>query len=356
MLTAVIAMIISVPLLGFVSESASAEDEDKKEFVSFYNQLDANSKEVYDSLKGVTAESLTVTVQLKNPVYTIKNTDGSAEAFLMNEITGIVNSAYYALKMQEPLAISTWGKTTLSFDKSAQSFEDGGETVGLKSVKITVVMDAAYADNPETADVNELQVKVDELNKAIKDYNAGSDNVRSIVGNVNGYLTSRLAFDKNEGTDKENPYAHDAYGALVASGKTVVNDGFSKGFQALCQKYSIECYTIIGYTVPEMKIHTWNVVKMDNGKMYPVDVTANNDKENSQLLPSAESFNKGHVPGIQTSDGGITFDYPALGETKYDADPWYSNKYVEYAFLAAIGGLIIVGLYMAVLQDKKKKA
>ncbi len=337
-------------LTSFVTEISSADDES----TSFYSQLDDNEKAIYDSISDFSADSLTVTVQLSNAIFTESTSDESAaETYIMEQISDMVEAAAYALGLEDPLAICTWGSSTVVCSADSQTFIVSEDYIGLESLVLVADMDPNYADDPDT-DVNELQEKIDALNDAIDSYDAGSSDLRTIVGNINSYLTGRLSYDTDENAEEDVPYSMDAYGALVASSENVTSEGFAKGFQALCDKYGIDCYTILGYEVPDMDVHAWNIVLMGNGDWYPVDVAMNKTSSDGYLLVSSETFYTTHQFGLTPSDGGVSFDYPSLSSTKYDSDPWYEDSLVEGAFMAIIGVVLVVGIMLALREDRKK--
>lgn len=353
LLTVFIALLLVAPVAA-VADTVSAEE--KYAFTSFYDQLDSNQRGVYTALAAMNPENLESTINLTNPIHTVLNTPvPKAKEFLMKHVKNIVTGAHFALKMEKPLAFPIWGNTSVDFGEDMQTFLNDGKTIGLDKIVIKVIVDPAYADNPTTIDKNELREKVDALRAAVDNYNVGSSDTRTMVGNINNYLINRLKYDPDAKDGmKADPYAHDAYGALVSDKKLVVCDGFSHAFQALCQKYRIECMTILGYSLPSMEGHAWNAVKMGNDKWYPVDVTWNQKMTDKYLLKDAASFNAEHVAGTYPHDGGYSFDYPVFEATKYDKDPWYISTYIEYAFYACIGALVIGGLVMILRQDKNK--
>jgi len=356
--TFAILIVSAVVLAAFtpvLMDSVSAEDDSTDStFTSFYDQLTDNQKAVYDSISTYSADTLTVTVDLPDPIYTqIGDDEDAAKEYLAEQVLEALKAPYYALFMEQPLAICTWGTSTIYWSDETQPFIVSGTLIGMEQLLLTLVMDPNYADDPTTT-VNELQLKIDALNEAIESYDVGSTNLRTMVGNINSYLVDRLTYDSNVGTSSQDPYAHDAYGALVSSSKLVVCDGYSKGFQALCQKYDIDCYTIAGYDIPDLEGHAWNVVLMDNGSWYPVDVTWNDSSSNAYMLISADSFNSSHMAGLYASDGGASMDYPVLSSTKYDSDPWYQAQYIEWVLMGAIGAVLVIGILLAVREDKKK--
>ncbi len=351
----IVSAVVLAAFTPMLTDTVSADDDSTDStFTSFYDQLTDDQKAIYDSISTYSADTLTVTVDLPNPIYTqIGDDEEVAKEYLSEQISELAQAAYYALFMEKPLAICTWGDSTVSWPEENQPFIVSGTLIGLDQLVLTAIIDPNYADNTTTT-VNELQLKIDALNQAIASYDVGSTDLRTMVGNMNSYLVDRLTYDPNAGNSNEDPYAHDAYGALVSSSKLAVCDGYSKGFQALCQKYDIDCYTIVGYDIPELQGHAWNVVLMGNGSWYPIDVTWNDSTSNAYMLISADSFNSSHQAGLYASDGGAIMDYPVLSSTKYDSDPWYQAQYIEWALMGAIGAVLVIGILLAIREDKKK--
>lgn len=339
-----LAVFMLSPIASAASGMSSAGDIELSSFESFYDQLGEGGQAVYDGMKGATPENLTVAVTLPRGIYTsIGDSEESARKLLKANVLYLAMQAKDVLSIEDPLALCTWGKS--SYTAEIENYEREGNVIGVVSFKITIVMDSHYADNPET-EKNELREKLDALNAAISKYEVKSSNMRTMVGNINSYLVDRLAYDPEFGKEGEDPYCHDAYGALVSEKKYAVCDGYSKGFQALCQKYEIKCYTIHGYTAPVGDVgHAWNVVLMDNFKWYPVDVTWNDTGKNSHLLSAADEFNTQHIPGSHPHKGyPVVYRYPVLSKEKYDIDPWYMADMVQYAVMAAIGGMVIIAV------------
>lgn len=340
-----VALMASLPASCLLTGADAGDDGGP---ASPYDQLTANEKAVYDGIASYSAGKLTVTVALANPVYTASATDGDAEAYLEAEAASMIKAASYVLSMEDPFAICTWGGSGVVFDLGSQTVVRTGGLIGLDSLVLTAVIDEAYADDPATEDVDELQERIDALDEAVAGFTA-SGGTRDVVGAINGYLVKRLGSD--DGTDV---YADDAYGALVSPSKRASSEGFAKGFQALALAQGIDCLTVLGYTLPGLEKAAWNTVVMDDGGRYPVDVAANKSAEGSALLASAAAFNAGHSAGRSPSDGGIALDFPPLNEDKYDADPWYDNKYVEWAVLGALAAAIIAGILLAVRGDRTR--
>lgn len=99
---------------------------------------------------------------------------------------------------------------------------------------------------------------LDELVKGAKTFNSQLDQERYLhdaICQMNTY-------------DPENHLNQSSYSAL-ASGSSVCA-GYSRAFQAACQKLGITCYYVTGTS--RGSTHAWNVVMID-GKFYNVDLT-----------------------------------------------------------------------------------
>ena len=83
---------------------------------------------------------------------------------------------------------------------------------------------------------------------------------------IHDHLVSTIAY-----TDGEN--AHNIYGALV-EGKCVC-EGYARAFQYICALYGIDaiCVSGSGINSSGSEAHMWNMVLMNDGKWYDLDVT-----------------------------------------------------------------------------------
>lgn len=104
--------------------------------------------------------------------------------------------------------------------------------------------------------------------------------------------------------------------------------GYALAFKVLCDALDIPCVTVRydhGATS-----HTWNYVRMDDGKWYAVDVTFNDGNDNSANLTKyllvggktvigGKAFLANHPPENPVYTNGITFpNGPELSDAAYD--------------------------------------
>ena len=208
---------------------------------------------------------------------------------------------------------------------------------------------------------DDVQSNVERLKDAVSgfDFTGISSDYDAIVA-INDYLVERITYNHDwaeiNNTDAvDRDHGQDAYGALVHEKRSVVCEGYAEAFKALCDKYGIECYHVSGWTLMDDKLvsHAWNIVKMDDGNWYPVDVTWNDSDgafaSNNYLLCSASFIGKTHAMGYDYTD----FTFPALSKSGYAennsiSDGSYTSLITALFILAVFGIMIIaelLGLY-----------
>lgn len=223
--------------------------------------------------------------------------------------------------------------------------ERDGDKATLSELSFCFPVAEAYADGENMVDSQ----KVDSVKEA-------ANNAASIVSRYqdqNDYekLTSYaeticrlVSYDDSAAADPDIPYG-DPWQLVYVFDKdpdtNVVCEGYSKAFQYLCdlsdfKSDRITCYTMAGnaylflwdeeyYMFP----HMWNIVTMEDGKNYLVDLTNCDDPDGSlgsdwtRLFLSAPEEN---------TDGLWYFtleDYPIA----YECDPEFQNMYSESGIL-----------------------
>jgi Uncharacterized protein involved in cytokinesis, contains TGc (transglutaminase/protease-like) domain len=306
----------------------------------YYTQLDENEKAIFDAICAAELDEREIIINL--PVKVIA-TGENAWNYIADVVNRMQTKVRAALELSAPMAYWTWGDSNFTFDAVVERTVN---STTLLAIKTEVTLNPAYDDDPSTLDVNELEQKRNALIKAINDFSTKRTDTRGIVEDINNYLVNLVTYETEELSFEKTPFAHDAYGALVAPNRAVC-DGYSKAFLLLCENQNIECLVDKGSALPSTKGHAWNYVKMDNDKWYGIDVTWNDNDNNRYLLLGADAFFSDHVRGTYLEDGIIhwPFNLPSnFSENKYDADP---PTYEEYAwiFAVAIAALLIFALY-----------
>lgn len=198
---------------------------------------------------------------------------------------------------------------------------DKTQTVHYNAYRVIMPVAEAYRGELIDADYEIYALDTAKIASA----NQAADNAREIVDKYKNFNDfSKLRNYKNEicdlneynqaaADDWDTPYGDPWQMIYVFDGDpetNVVCEGYSKAFQFLCdnskfQSDQVECFTVTGKMVPGdyvldegMEVfpnHMWNVLRMDDGKVYIADIT-NADSEftaqsNALFLGGAMPYN-----------------------------------------------------------------
>jgi len=343
---------LTIPAVVF--STASVSEETASRFVSYYDQLDANGKAIYDSLDSVDAYTYDLNIDL--PVILTARSDNAdkAEEFIEKMIKSTIDDAFSALRLSSPKAYWAWTPTTVHHKCDIIV---SGNTATASSVKLWASF-VNYSKDPETGEPPSIQKMLDDLNAAVDGFSAGGGSTREKVLNINNYLAKTVTYDHNADTQEGSRYAHDAYGALADPNHYAVCDGYSKAFLLLCEKEGIESVVVTGTSIPSMGNHAWNYVKMDNKKWYAIDVTWNDGKDNKYFLKGGSSFFQTHHQGVFLAEGynAYPFESPAISSSDYDEDTFDLWTYIwTVVLIKCLLATVIVGTLSFVLYKYAKK-
>ena len=337
-------VVAALTLPAVVLASVSASEDTVPEFVSYYGQLDANGKAIYDDLNSVDAETRELNIDL--PVILTARSDDpdKAKGFVEKMIKSTLDDAFDALRLSSPRAYWAWTPTTVHKE---YDITVSGNTATVSSLKIWISL-VNYPADPDTGEPPSIQKMLDDLNAAVDGFSAEGKNTREKVLSINNYLVKLVTYEQD--ADKpENQFAHEAYGALADPKHRAVCDGYSKAFLLLCEKEGIECVVALGTSVPNMVNHAWNYVKMDNEKWYAMDVTWNDGNDNDYFLNGGSTFFQTHQQGVFLGSGHNTYPFnsPAISSTGYDEDTFDNWMYVLIRCLwaAVVAGILALVIY-----------
>lgn len=121
----------------------------------------------------------------------------------------------------------------------------------------------------------ELNEKAEQIVLPLK--NKARDEYSALIA-IYEFLQSNVRYDKQElkamsGEKSNNPFSHNAYGALVNG--IAVCDGFSATFSLLAEKIGFDSMLVVGESTQSSAAfveHSWNLVKVNN-KYYHMDTT-----------------------------------------------------------------------------------
>ncbi|MCC8097739.1 MAG: chitobiase/beta-hexosaminidase C-terminal domain-containing protein [Eubacterium sp.] len=116
--------------------------------------------------------------------------------------------------------------------------------------------------------------KTDVISKALT-YNTYYDRLKyaqDAICNEVSYAYGVASFDESSEAFR---YAHSSLGVICSSAKQLVCEGYTRTFKLLCDEMDIPCIIIESNNYS----HMWNVVKMDDGEWYGIDVTWDDDDD-----------------------------------------------------------------------------
>lgn len=289
--------------------------------VNFGEQLSGNAAAVYDVVKELKADSNNLQIVLKNQVvfYTqgVKPTDEEL-AGALKEIKVFTQMAIDAYNRDYPE--NYW----LDIEKSSFNFKYYGSSAGnryvwtISTITYKPVISSDYKDS--------ITGHESRFYKALDSFIVIGDTTYEKVKSIYTQLCNLITY-------RSQKYGHEAYGALVT--KRAVCSGYAKAFKLICDREEIPCILVTGTSVNasnERDEHMWNLVKMDDGKWYCVDVTwgDSDDVIYEYLLAGTKTvikslgnktFGESHIPTGDFSDTGyFYFKYPSISLKAYDPD------------------------------------
>ncbi len=167
----------------------------------------------------------------------------------------------------------------------------------------------------------ETQAQINETyDAAMKIAKAAPKAANAKVKYFHDELCKRCSFS----TSKDIHYT--AYGALVLTKACCT--GYSSALETLCYLSEVPCKAISGETINSTPTsgHTWNIVKLQDGQWYEIDVTWDDDgknPDNTYLLKSTKQMSTDHIR------------VPMIG-VKADKNVWPEAKGTKYKNKARI--------------------
>lgn len=273
---------------------------------TMYSQLNERQRACYNALAGVSIDRILSAARDKNGNRQVKLNITGIQGITM---TGQVNGSSFtpdtasAAIRRSVFTDLRLAIVALRYDRPDMVWI-GDMSYGYSSVRLSGTQVSITTANYSFAlDFNENEKDMRELMIACADVVADEartlpDRYRKIMLAhdvlVLGNTYNHAAADK---TITGIPYemAHCGYSALVLNDSyQPVCDGYSEAFKIICDRMGIPC------AMPSSQTHMWNNVKMDDGRWYNVDVTWDDDDQ--------ETINRDYfLIGSQTWVGGQVF-------------------------------------------------
>ena len=195
-----------------------------------------------------------------------------------------IHPAYDSLTEKQKVAYD-------SFKRAVTSFSLSSPIVGLDADQAEEVMYALESDYPElfwiddcysvyyyidtgqatefkskeAIDRNEVERKTAELDSVVSGFVPDTGSRAELIRSIHDWIALKITYDLS--TDDSG----NVYGALVEERARCA--GYAYAFNYLCKLNGIPSIYLAGSVKDYDAPHAWNIVKMDDGKWYYVDVT-----------------------------------------------------------------------------------
>ncbi len=255
------------------------------------------------------------------------------EATLSDKISDAVSAPFFALTRDYP-DLTMW---TTGFNlRSSYSIITSGtkKTYTLTSVEYTL------NGNPYYGDPSGM---LNQLNNAVNCFTPSGSTMYDKLISIHDFICKVNTYVKES---DGGIYCYSAYGSLV--NRKSVCEGYAEAFKLLCDKAEIECILVTGMSLPSnantMEAHMWNLVRMDDGEWYAVDVTWDDAGDiqgnynyflvGTDTVIRGKKFTESHFASYDFMEIGgnektITdLEYPTLSSVAYNTE----NGRTEYTY------------------------
>ncbi len=283
------------------------------------DQLGTNARAIYNQLDKITYNTTEIEFDLPNTLhYDTYGTPSYSEVQEMTDDVGIlVQQALDAIQMDDALLF--WLKFGYDGTRYEFYYEYDSNGTTIKTLKMYIKTSDLYGPNAGTY--------VRAVESAVNSFTVSNTTSRyAMLKEMHDFLARKITYTLTA------PYAHEPYGALVTG--EAVCEGYAEAMMLLCDKYSIPCIGVIGNgnNGSSTEPHKWNLVKMEDGKWYGLDVTWDDYDIGDSIgydyfligtstydSSIGYTFSQSHSPkGDFSSTGAINFEYPTVNSTKYE--------------------------------------
>ena len=282
----------------------------------YYNQLNGDSKLIYDTIEANLNN-------MKSGTYKIKLPNNVAETLKANDGEKILDknfqSAWDALSLDRvDMFFIDVSKINLNIQKRTY-----GDNVAY-SLEINPIDSGGYLENGLTDEIS--------VNTVLNQVKNAREN---IISSINGDTYSKILqahdwiidnLQYSPETQKESAY--NLYGALIE--KSAVCEGYAEAFKYILDGLEIPCILVSGSatnTRGTTENHEWNYVKIDE-KWYAIDTTwddpivsgggyITNTTKHKYFLQGSKIMNENHISKGKFTESGQEFKYPELEKNSY---------------------------------------
>lgn len=131
---------------------------------------------------------------------------------------------------------------------------------------------------------------------------------------VHDELCKNIVYALDNGVPSSSAYAHNLMGAF--ENKSAVCEGYAKAYQYILNELGIENVYVTGTAVSSgsSESHAWNLVRLDDGRWYNIDVTWDDTSVNNKVVHyyfgmAKDAFAKTHTANTPSSEDPLYFLY-----------------------------------------------
>lgn len=292
----------------------------------FYDQLDQNGKNVYMALYNM---AKTGTRGYKVPfTLDVSDEDFSSEEEIENYAQNSVYDAEYAVGLDNPDFLTLY---TNLYDPTNSNTDTSDDPVLLSEMTYdgdTISSAVYYTDDCKMYTDEEEELRSTAANY-FEENDIDTNQPDAVVAKeIHDTLIKNVDYDEAvEHMDDDEPLdiAHTAYGSLVNG--DAVCDGYSLGYEYLCDLAHIKSTVVDGYINNENKGHAWNMVYL-SGEWYEIDTTWDDDTSSTGYynLTTDQMSDDGEGNLHIRDDYGAAPYLPTATGTHFTADYMYWNN------------------------------
>ncbi len=225
----------------------------------FYNQLTANQKGLYDQIWAA-GPVASIAINLTGITITGSTKDNAANSAMQDIMMAIT-----ALNEDNPMFFWASG-FGISYGMS-RKFVSGQYAYVITSLTINMNFNEEHFSSFD--DVIAKRDAVEDFYKTIPVYGISR---HEKYKSIHDYLANNIVYDDT--ISESNIF--DVYGALING--VCVCEGYAEAFKLLCDREGLPCLTVVG--TGNGGAHKWNMVQMEDGEWYTLDVTWDDQKSN----------------------------------------------------------------------------
>ena len=242
---------------------------------TFYAQLNANQKAVYDTILQNPLQT-EYKITLAEPfTYVLPTSTNNMPQETQNALMAAAIGGLSALTDDHP-EIFWINNFQISYGISRFTNADGTYTFRISNLSLGVdLTKTAYSS------WDEVFSTYHEMLAAVEAFPVRGFTRYEKLKSMHDGIAKQVIYDPNLGVAGENPTDHEPTSVFLEPFTTVC-EGYAEAFQLLCQREGIPCVTVVG--TANGGGHAWNYVQMEDGVWYAVDLTWDDQDKTGDIL------------------------------------------------------------------------